>query len=56
VKRVFGRVYPLFMTASVIKWSEFLETGPEVRVRVPALTNFPSSGSGMESTQPPEYN
>jgi hypothetical protein len=31
----------------VVKWSEFLVTGPEVRVRFPALPNFLKiSGSG----------
>jgi hypothetical protein len=44
------------MTASVVYWSEFLATDPEVRVRFPALPDFLSSGSGMGSTQPPEYN
>jgi hypothetical protein len=45
------------LTASVVWWSEFLATDPEVRVRSPALTNFRrSSGSGTGSTQPREYN
>jgi hypothetical protein len=36
------------MTASVVQWSEFLATDPEVRVRLPALPDFlRSSGSGM---------
>jgi hypothetical protein len=44
-------------TASVVKWSEFLTTDPEVRVRFQALPDFlRSSGSGMGSTQPHEYN
>jgi hypothetical protein len=35
---------------------EFLVTDPEVRVRFPALPDFPrSSGSGTASTQPLEY-
>jgi hypothetical protein len=39
----------------VISWSQFLATGPEVRVRSPALPDFlRSSGSGTESTQPRE--
>jgi hypothetical protein len=39
------------------KWSEFLATDPEVRVRFSALPDFPrSSGSGTGSTQPREYN
>jgi hypothetical protein len=34
-------------TASVVKWSEFLATDPEVRVRFPVLPDFlRSSGSG----------
>jgi hypothetical protein len=44
-------------TASVIYWSQFLATDPEVRVRFPALPDFlRSSGSGTGSTQPCEYN
>jgi hypothetical protein len=42
-------------TASVVKWSEFLATDPEARVRFPALSEK-SSGSGTESTQTHEYN
>jgi MFS family permease len=45
------------MTASVVKWSEFLATDPEVRARFPALPDFlGSTGSGTVSTQPREYN
>jgi hypothetical protein len=44
-------------TASVAKWSEFLATDPEVRVRFPSLPDFlRSSGSGTVSTQPREHN
>jgi hypothetical protein len=44
-------------TASVVYWSEFLATDPEVRVRFPALPDFlRSSGSGTGSTQPHEFN
>jgi hypothetical protein len=43
------------MTASVIKWSEFLATDPEARVRFPALPEKKSSGSGTGSTQPREF-
>jgi hypothetical protein len=44
-------------TASVVWWSEFLATDPEVRVRFPALPDFlRSGGSGIGSTQPREYN
>jgi hypothetical protein len=43
-------------TASVVFWSEFLATDPEARVRFPALSEKKSSGSGMGSTQPREYN
>jgi hypothetical protein len=44
------------MTASVVKWSEFLATDPEVRARFPALPGLlRSSGSGTGSTQPREY-
>jgi hypothetical protein len=44
-------------TASVVYWSEFLITGPEVRVRFPALPDFlRSNGSGTGSSQPREYN
>jgi hypothetical protein len=42
-------------TTSVIQWSEFLVTDPEVWVRFPALPDFlSSSGSGTGSTQPCE--
>jgi hypothetical protein len=42
---------------SVIWWSEFLATDPEVRVRFPALPHFlKSSGTGTRGTQPHEYN
>jgi hypothetical protein len=45
------------LTTSVVQWSEFLATDPEVRVRFPALPDFlRNSGSGMVSTQPREYN
>jgi hypothetical protein len=47
------------MTASVVYWSEFLATDPEAQVRFPALPEKKkkkSSGSGMGSTQPREYN
>jgi hypothetical protein len=44
-------------TASVVYWSEFLATDPEVRVRFPVLPDFlSSSGSGTGSTQPREDN
>jgi hypothetical protein len=44
-------------TASVVWWSEFLATDPEVRVQFTALLEFlRSSGSGTGSTQPREYN
>jgi hypothetical protein len=40
----------------VVKWSDFLATDPEVRVRFPALADFlSSSGSGTGCTQPCEY-
>jgi hypothetical protein len=40
------------VVASVVHWSEFLATDPEVRVRLPTLPDFMiSSGSGTESTQ-----
>jgi hypothetical protein len=45
------------VTVSVVWWSEFLATDPEVRVRFPALPDFlRSSGSGTGFTQPREYN
>jgi hypothetical protein len=47
----------LFQTASVVWWSEFLATDPEVRVRFAALPDFlRSSGSRTVSTQPRKYN
>jgi hypothetical protein len=45
------------LISSLVQWSEFLATDPGVRVRLPALPEFlRSSGSGMGSTQPREYN
>jgi hypothetical protein len=50
-------VFVSVWTASVVYWSEFLATDPEVRVRFPALPDFlRSSGSGTGSTQPREDN
>jgi hypothetical protein len=55
----------VFLTASVVQWSEFLATDPEARVRFPALPDClenkkkkmeNSCGSGPGSTQPREYN
>jgi hypothetical protein len=44
-------------TASVVWWSEFLATDPEVRVRFAVLPDFlRSSASGTGSIQPREYN
>jgi hypothetical protein len=43
--------------ASVVWWSEFLSTVPEVRVRFLELTDFlRSSGFGAGPTQPREHN
>jgi hypothetical protein len=48
---------PYSMTASVVLWSEFLATDPEVQIRFSALPDFlRSNGSGTGSTQPCEYN
>jgi hypothetical protein len=45
------------VTASVVQWSQFLATDPEVRVRFAALPDFlRSSGSGTGSSQPRELN
>jgi hypothetical protein len=45
------------MADSVVKWSQFLATDAEIRVRFPELPDFlKSSGSGTGSTQPREYN
>jgi hypothetical protein len=52
----FGMIECFLQTASVVKWSEFLATHPEARVRFPALPQKKSSGSGTGSTQPREYN
>jgi hypothetical protein len=50
-------LYFMYMTASVVWWSEVLAADPEVRVRLPALPDFVrSSRSGTGSTQPREYN
>jgi hypothetical protein len=41
----------------VVKWSEFLATDPEIRVRFLALPDFlRSNGSGTGFTQPRKYN
>jgi hypothetical protein len=46
-----------YATASVVWWSEFLATDPEVRVRFPALPYFlRSSESGTGSNQSRVYN
>jgi hypothetical protein len=45
----------IIMTTSVDKWSKFLATDLEVRVRFLALPDFLRSGSGTGSTQPREY-
>jgi hypothetical protein len=43
-------------TDSVVRWSDFLATDPDVRVRFPALSDFlRSSRSETGSTQPREY-
>jgi hypothetical protein len=52
---IYNVIY-IYMTASVILWSEFLATDPEARVRFPALPEKKSSGSGTGSSQPREYN
>jgi hypothetical protein len=47
----------LLVTASVVYWSEFLATYPEVRVQFPALPDFLiSSWSETEFIQAREYN
>jgi hypothetical protein len=47
----------LGLTVSVVWWSEFPATDPEVRVRFPALSDFLRiSESETGSTQPCEYN
>jgi hypothetical protein len=54
-----GCIVPQCVTlasASVVKWSEFLTTDPEARVRFPALPKKKGSGSGTGSTQPRGYN
>jgi hypothetical protein len=44
------------MAASVVQWSEFLATDPEVRVLFPALPDLlRSSGFSSGSTPPREY-
>jgi hypothetical protein len=44
----------IIIIASVVYWSEFLATDPEVRVRFPALPDFLRCGSGTGPTQPRE--
>jgi hypothetical protein len=47
----------LGLHASVVQYSEFLATDPEVPGSIPALPGFlRSSVSGTGSTQPREYN
>jgi hypothetical protein len=51
------REISLAPTGNLVRWSEFLATDPEVRVRFPALPHLlRSSGSGTGSTQRREYN
>jgi hypothetical protein len=47
---VYSNAYQ-YLTASMVKWSEFLATDPEARVRFPALPEKKSSGSGTGFTQ-----
>jgi hypothetical protein len=42
--------------ASVVEWSEFLATHPEVSVSIPGADFLRSIGSETGSTQPREYN
>jgi hypothetical protein len=57
VSNFFSSLFNNASTTSVVWWSEFMATDPEVRVRFPALPYFVrSSWSGTESTQPREYN
>jgi hypothetical protein len=57
IKLQFLSSYLMMLTASVVQWSEFLATDPEVQVRFPALPDsLRSSGYGTGSTQPREYN
>jgi hypothetical protein len=45
------------MTASVVEWSEFLATDPEILGFIPGATrSLRTSGSGTGSTQSREYN
>jgi hypothetical protein len=51
------RVSQWWLRSDLSLGSEFLATDPEVRVSFPVLPDFlRSSGSGMGSTQPREYN
>jgi hypothetical protein len=44
-------------TVSVVYWSKFLATDPEVPDSIPVAIDFlRSSGSGTRSNQPREYN
>jgi hypothetical protein len=46
----------LYAKCTVVYWSDFLATDPEVRIQFPELPYFlRSSGSGTLSTQPSEY-
>jgi hypothetical protein len=51
---VFKVAHLYLMTASVVWWSEFLATDPEVPGALPDFLR--SSGSGTGSTQPHEDN
>jgi hypothetical protein len=53
---IFLSNYDLSKTASVVQWSEFLATDPEVPGSIPDATKFLSSGSGTGSSQPREDN
>jgi hypothetical protein len=55
--RLAFRTPVVLWTTSVVKWSDFLATDPELLVRFPALPNvLSSSASGNGSTQRREYN
>jgi hypothetical protein len=53
---IFRLIVSILRTASVVYWSEFLATDPEVPGSIPGPDFLTSRGSGTGSTQPRDHN